>query len=116
MARLVYGLGSENITLHMHEVVLRALQNAILTQFQKGTSFFLRGGGTSDDGSTGHLVVWLTPSAPLAFRYDSLTVPKVDEELAAAFIAAVDAVGGINLPGPEGASDEEVDSPAAEEV
>ncbi|KRE72612.1 hypothetical protein ASG77_08040 [Arthrobacter sp. Soil762] len=94
----MYGLGSGNVILNRHDGVIRALQHSILKALAEGRSVFLRSGGTSDSGEATHSVLWIPPTAQLAFIYETDVHPKLDDRLAGLFNEAIRESGGIELP------------------
>ena len=92
MAELIYG--AEGDPVHMPEHLLAHLKLVVATKLRRNESFMLT--WRHPDGS-GRSSVWLEPSIPLRFVFESIEEPAIDHALLASLAAAASSNGGLVL-------------------
>ena len=92
MAELIYG--AEGDPVHMPEHLLAHVKLVVATKLRRNESFMLT--WRHPDGS-GRSSVWLEPSIPLRFIFESIEEPAIDHALLASLAAAASSNGGLVL-------------------
>jgi hypothetical protein len=92
MAELIYG--AEGDPVHMPEHLLAHVKLVVATKLRRNESFMLTWRHT--DGS-GRSSVWLEPSIPLRFVFESIEEPSIDHALLASLAASASSNGGLVL-------------------
>ena len=92
MAELIYG--AEGDPVHMPEHLLAHVKLVVATKLRRNESFMLT--WRHPDGS-GRSSVWLEPSIPLRFVFESIEEPAIDHALLASLAAAASSNGGLVL-------------------
>ena len=98
MGKFIYG-ASGNITLNMHDEVLRAAQETILGRLAKGEVFYLAFSGEDAHGGPATTAVTISSAIPLTFLYSTDKMPKFDPSLVESFDGLVETMGGLDLSG-----------------
>lgn len=116
MAELIYG--AEGDPVHMPEHLLAHVKLVVATKLRRNESFMLT--WRHPDG-TGRSSVWLQPSIPLRFIFDSPEEPVIDHALLTSLAAAASSNGGLvldleELPVLAAAGDAPAQEPARAEV
>lgn len=94
-------MSAAGVTLEFDDRVLTHLQVVIIQRFRRGESFALSWVTDVLDGS-GRGSLWLTPSAPIFFRFDSTRVPPVDKAWVEALLSSSGSARGLVVVDPEG--------------
>ncbi|WP_347975979.1 hypothetical protein [Microbacterium sp. ProA8] len=92
MAELIYG--AEGDPVHMPEHLLAHVKLVVATKLRRNESFMMT--WRHPDGS-GRSSVWLEPSIPLRFVFESIEEPAIDHALLASLAAAASSNGGLIL-------------------
>ena len=92
MAELIYG--AEGDPVHIPEHLLAHVKVVVATKLRRNESFMLT--WRHPDGS-GRSSVWLQPSIPLRFIFDSPEEPAIDHALLARLATAASSNGGLIL-------------------
>ncbi|HEY9306833.1 MAG TPA: hypothetical protein VIP82_03420 [Microbacterium sp.] len=92
MAELIYG--AEGDPVHMPEHLLAHVKLVVATKLRRNESFMLT--WRHPDGS-GRSSVWLEPSIPLRFVFETIEEPAIDHALLANLAAAASSNGGLVL-------------------
>jgi hypothetical protein len=92
MAELIYG--AEGAPIHMPEHLLAHVKLVVATKLRRNESFMIS--WCHPDGS-GRSSVWLQPSIPLRFIFDSPEEPAIDHALLVSLAASASSNGGLVL-------------------
>ena len=92
MAEFIYG--ADGAPIHMPEHLLAHVKLVVATKLRRNESFMIS--WSHPDGS-GRSSVWLQPSIPLRFVFDSPEEPAIDRALLASLAAAASSNGGLVL-------------------
>ncbi|WP_426320285.1 hypothetical protein [Microbacterium sp. E-13] len=92
MAELIYG--SEGSPIEIPEYLLAHVKIVVATKLRRNESFMLS--WRHADG-TGRSSVWIQPSIPLRFVFDTAEEPRIDHVLLASLATAANSNGGLVL-------------------
>ena len=92
MAELIYG--AEGTPIHVPEYLLAHVKIVVATKLRRNESFMMS--WRHPDG-TGRSSVWLQPSIPLRFTFDTPDEPRIDHVLLASMATAANSNGGLIL-------------------
>lgn len=92
MAQLIYG--AEGTPIHIPEYLLAHVKVVVATKLRRNESFMMS--WRHADG-TGRSSVWLQPSIPLRFDFDTPDEPRIDHVLLASMATAANSNGGLVL-------------------
>jgi len=92
MAEFIYG--AEGTPIHMPEHLLAHVKLVVATKLRRNESFMIS--WRHPDGS-GRSSVWLQPSIPLRFIFDSPEEPAIDHALLVSLAASASSNGGLVL-------------------
>lgn len=92
MAELVYG--AEGTPIRIPDDLLAHVKVVIATKLRRNESFMMS--WRHADG-TGRSSVWLDPSIPLRFTFDSVDEPRIDHSLLARLASAASSNAGLVL-------------------
>lgn len=76
---IVGGYGAP-MEFNMFDKTCRAFQHAIMDRLAEGKGFVFRMGGEVNGKPIQH-ILWISPSSPVRFEYDTDVLPPVDQEL-----------------------------------
>lgn len=99
MAELIYGAAGAPI--HMPDHLMAHVKLLTATKLRRGESFLLS--WRRPDGS-GRSSIWIQPSIPLRFVFDSPDEPAIDHALLASLAASASSNGGLVIDVTEDAS------------
>ena len=88
--------GGNSVILRLHDHALAHVQAAVTHKLGLGERFLLSWGNVSE-GSRDRNSIWLDASVTLLFRYDSRTLPEIDEQLVEQLVVAASSAGGLVL-------------------
>lgn len=92
MAEFIYGV--DGVPIHMPEHLLAHVKLVVATKLRRNESFMIS--WRHPDGS-GRSSVWLQPSIPLRFIFDSPEEPAIDHALLVSLAASANSNGGLVL-------------------
>lgn len=98
MAELIYG--ADDAAIHIPDHLMAHVKLLTATKLRRGESFLMT--WRHADGS-GRSSIWLQPSIPLRFVFDSAEEPAIDHALLASLAASASSNGGLVIDVTEGA-------------
>lgn len=93
MGTILYG-GSDD-TINIEDRALAHLKVVITTKLRRQESFTLS--WKHPDGDTGRSTIWVHPSIPLRFTFDTPDAPKINPRWVQDLMNTVNSTGGITL-------------------
>lgn len=97
LAKFIIGGYSNEVTVILEEQLCRVVQEAVLQSLAQGKSFYFRSGGKRD-GVTQIGVIWISPSSPVRFEYDTDILLDAKDDLVSNLLEDINGAGGIVLP------------------